>query len=69
MTIYSIMIISRAGGLIYQHDYNIPKVEIEKTYSFPLEFVLKVYDEKVVVSFGQRDGVKSMTLVSNSFIR
>ena len=61
MAIYSIMIISRAGGLIYQHDCNTPKVEVEKTFSYPLEFVLKVYDDKVVVAFGQRDGVKGET--------
>ncbi|ESO01640.1 hypothetical protein HELRODRAFT_157204 [Helobdella robusta] len=58
MAIFSIWIISRAGGLIYQHDYNLPKVEVEKTFSYPLDLVLKVYDEKVVVAFGQRDGIK-----------
>lgn len=58
MAIFGVYIINRAGGLIYQYDHNMPKVEVEKTYSFPLELTLKVYDEKIVVAFGQRDGVR-----------
>ena len=55
---YGIYIINRAGGLIYQYDHNMPRVEVEKTFSYPLELVLKIFDEKVVVDFGQRDGIK-----------
>lgn len=58
MAIFGVYIINRAGGLIYQYDHNMPRVEVEKTFSYPLELVLKVYDEKIVVAFGQRDGVK-----------
>lgn len=58
MAIFGVYIINRAGGLIYQYDQNMPRVEVEKTFSYPLELVLKIYDEKVVVAFGQRDGVK-----------
>jgi len=58
MTIYAVYIINRAGGLIYQYDHNTPRIEIEKTFSFPLDLVLKIYDEKVVVAFGQRDDIK-----------
>ena len=58
MTIYSVYIINRAGGLIYQYDFSNPRVEVEKTMGFPLELSLKVYDEKVVVAFGQRDGIR-----------
>ena len=58
MTIYSVYVINRAGGLIYQMDHTQPKTEVEKTFSFPLELTLKIYDERVVVSFGQRDGIK-----------
>jgi len=58
MAIFGVYIINRAGGLIYQYDHNMPRVEVEKTFSYPLELVLKIYDEKVVVAFGQRDGVK-----------
>ena len=64
MTIYGVYIINRAGGLIYQFDHNPPHVEVEKTFSYPLEIVLKVFDEKVVVSFGQRDGIKGKTIIS-----
>ncbi len=58
MAIFGVYIINRAGGLIYQYDHNMPKVETEKTFSFPLELILKIYDEKVVIAFGQRDGIK-----------
>ncbi|XP_005095684.1 trafficking protein particle complex subunit 4 [Aplysia californica] len=59
MTIFSVYIINKAGSLIY--DYDSPSVNrpaVEKTFSYPLELVLKVFDEKVVVSFGERDGIK-----------
>ena len=58
MAIFGAYIINKAGGLIYQFDHNIPKVEVEKTFSYPLELTLKPYDEKIVVAFGQRDGIK-----------
>eukprot|EP00918_Siedleckia_nematoides_P017526 GHVU01037714.1.p1 GENE.GHVU01037714.1~~GHVU01037714.1.p1 ORF type:complete len:225 (+),score=28.69 GHVU01037714.1:90-764(+) len=58
MAIFGVFIINRAGGLIYDYDHNTPLVEVEKTLSYPPELVLKIYDEKVVVAFGQRDGIK-----------
>ena len=58
MAIFSVYIINRAGGLIYQYDHSMPKSEVEKTFSYPLELVLKIYDDKVVVAYGQRDGIK-----------
>lgn len=59
MTIYSVYVINKAGGLIYHLDNNVPKIEIEKTFSYPLKnLFLRVYDEKVVVSFGQQDGIR-----------
>lgn len=39
-------------------DHHQPKTEVEKTFSFPLELQLKIVDERVVVAFGQRDGIK-----------
>ena len=62
MAIYSVYIINRAGGLIYQLDHQNPKVEVEKTFGFPLELTLKVYDEKITVAFGQRDGIKGKSI-------
>jgi len=58
MTIYIVYIINKAGGLIYQKDYMTHRYEQEKTFSFPLQLTLKVMDERVVVAFGQRDGIK-----------
>ena len=66
MTIYSIFIINKAGGLIYQHENTSPKIEVEKTFSYPLELTLKIHDEKVVVAFGQRDGIKGRVKIYNS---
>uniref|UniRef100_A0A671RPK2 Trafficking protein particle complex subunit n=1 Tax=Sinocyclocheilus anshuiensis TaxID=1608454 RepID=A0A671RPK2_9TELE len=48
MAICSVFVVNKAGGLIYQYDI------------FRLDIVLKIHDEKVVVSFGQRDGVREM---------
>ena len=58
MAIFSVFIVNRAGGLIYDYDHFSPKTEIEYTFSYPLEPVLKIFDERIVVAFGQRDGVK-----------
>lgn len=58
MVIYSVYVVNKAGGLIYQYDNYVPRAEVEKTFSYPLDLVLKHHDEKVVVSFGQRDGIR-----------
>uniref|UniRef100_A0A4W4H3T5 Trafficking protein particle complex subunit n=1 Tax=Electrophorus electricus TaxID=8005 RepID=A0A4W4H3T5_ELEEL len=58
MAIFSVYVVNKAGGLIYQCDNYVPRTEVEKTFSFPLDVVLKLHDEKVVVSFGQRDGIR-----------
>ena len=60
MGIYNVFIVSKSGGLIYQHDHNLPTIENEKTFSFPLELKLDVQNRNIVVSFGQRDGIKGM---------
>ena len=59
MTIFSAYIINKAGGLIYQYDHNVSRPEIEKTFSYPLELTLKIFDDRIVVAFGERDGIKS----------
>lgn len=58
MVIFSVYVVNKAGGLIYQYDNYVPRSEVEKTFSYPLDVVLKHHDEKVIVSFGQRDGIK-----------
>ena len=59
---YGIYIINKAGGLIYDFDYNLIPIEIEKTFSYPLHMSFKIFDERVVVDFGQRDGIKGLKL-------
>lgn len=60
MVIYGVYIVSKSGGLIFNHDHNIPKIETEKTFSFPLDIQLQYENKKVVVAFGQRDGIMGM---------
>uniref|UniRef100_A0A670K3B2 Trafficking protein particle complex subunit n=1 Tax=Podarcis muralis TaxID=64176 RepID=A0A670K3B2_PODMU len=63
MAIFSVYVVNKAGGLIYQLDHYAPRAETEKTFSFPLELVLRPHDEHVLVSFGQRDGIRGIKFV------
>ena len=58
MVVHSFYVVNRSGGLIFSHEHSIPKIELEKTFSYPLDFVLKQGQKGVVVEFGQRDGIK-----------
>jgi len=58
MVVYSFYVVNRSGGLIFSYEHAIPKIELEKTFSYPLDFVLKHGQKGVVVEFGQRDGIK-----------
>ncbi|KAL8173439.1 UNVERIFIED_CONTAM: Trafficking protein particle complex subunit 4 [Gekko kuhli] len=58
MAIFSVFVVNKAGGLVYQLDHYAPRTESEKTFGFPLELVLRPHDERVLVAFGQRDGVR-----------
>jgi len=57
MAIHSIYILSKSGGLIYQHDHNAPKVEVDKVFSYPLDIQLAEQNKRIVVVFGQKDGI------------
>eukprot|EP00090_Calanus_glacialis_P031114 TRINITY_DN5101_c0_g1_i1.p1 TRINITY_DN5101_c0_g1~~TRINITY_DN5101_c0_g1_i1.p1 ORF type:complete len:216 (-),score=58.42 TRINITY_DN5101_c0_g1_i1:100-747(-) len=57
MGVYYIFIVSKSGGLIFNYDHSVPATEHEKTYSYPLEIQLKFENKRVIVSFGERDGV------------
>lgn len=57
MVIYGVYIVSKSGGLIFNHDHNVPKIENEHTFSYPLDMKLVYENKKVVVSFGQREGI------------
>ncbi|CAL4108227.1 unnamed protein product [Meganyctiphanes norvegica] len=58
MTIYSLFVLSKSGGLIYHHDHSVPTIENEKTFSYPMEVKLDVQNRNVTVVYGQRDGIK-----------
>ncbi|CAF1409795.1 unnamed protein product [Adineta steineri] len=58
MVVHSFYVINRSGGLIFSDEHFIPKIELEKTFSYPLDFVLKQGQKGVNVEFGQRDGIK-----------
>lgn len=60
MVIYGVYIVSKSGGLIFNYDHNIPRVEAEKTFGFPLDIKLQYENKKVIVAFGQRDGINGM---------
>ena len=69
MTIYSAYIINKAGGLIYQYDHNVTRPEVEKTFSFPLALTLKIFDDRIVVAFGERDGIKSKVSILHTHLK
>lgn len=48
--------------MIYDLDHFVPKTDVEQTFSYPLDIVLKVFDEKLTVDFGARDGIKGRYL-------
>ncbi|XP_075239719.1 trafficking protein particle complex subunit 4-like [Convolutriloba macropyga] len=58
--IYRVGVINREGQLIYSFQKNITYPEIEKTFSYPLDIQLKLSDKgkRVMVEFGERDGIK-----------
>lgn len=57
MVIYGIYIVSKSGGLIFNYDNNVPKIETERKFPYPLDIKLTVENKKIVVEFGQRDGI------------
>lgn len=57
MVIYGVYIVSKSGGLIFNHDHNVPRIENEKVFNYPLDLKLSYENKKIVVSFGQRDGI------------
>ena len=62
MVVYSVFVISKSGGLIYNYDHNQSAPEVEKTFSYPLDLKLDYVDQRIVVTFGQRDGIKGVFL-------
>ncbi|XP_076763251.1 trafficking protein particle complex subunit 4-like protein Trs23 [Xylocopa sonorina] len=71
MVIYGVYIVSKSGGLIFNHDHNVPRIENERTFNFPLDIKLSYENKKVVVSFGQKDGINvghALTAVNGSAV-
>ena len=58
MGIISVYIVSKAGGLIFSHDQPATSVDVEATFSYPLEFVLEEVDRYVVVKYGENHGIQ-----------
>ena len=57
MGVFYVFIVSKSGGLIFNYDHKIPAVETEKTFSYPLDIQLKFENNRIIVAFGERDGV------------
>lgn len=58
MTIISVYIVSKAGGLIFSHDQPNTSAEVEATFSYPLGLVLEEVDRYVVVKYGEKHGIQ-----------
>uniref|UniRef100_A0A8C0RM12 Trafficking protein particle complex subunit n=1 Tax=Canis lupus familiaris TaxID=9615 RepID=A0A8C0RM12_CANLF len=58
MAIFSVYVVSKAGGLIHRLDSYAPRAEAEKTSSHPLDLLLKLHDERVLAAFGQHDSIR-----------
>uniref|UniRef100_A0AC34R932 Trafficking protein particle complex subunit n=1 Tax=Panagrolaimus sp. JU765 TaxID=591449 RepID=A0AC34R932_9BILA len=65
MSIYHIFIINRAGSLIFEWE-NKPddSIKIEKTFSYPLDIIVEMVDQKPTVVFGERDGIRVKYIIS-----
>ena len=56
--IYSVYIINKAGGLICQKEYANAECEVERTLKYPLGLILKEVDDRLVVTFGEKEDIK-----------
>ena len=62
MVIYGIYIVSKSGGLIFNYDHNVPKIETERKFGYPLDIKLNYENKRISVAFGQRDGIHGKIL-------
>lgn len=63
MVIYGVYVVSKSGGLIFNYDYTVPKIETEQTFGYPLDLKLSYENNRLLVSFGQRDNIKGNTII------
>ena len=54
MSIYSVYIVSKSGGLIYNYEHTVPKVDTEKTFTYPLNITLKEQNVEGQTAIGGR---------------
>lgn len=47
MVIYGVYIVSKSGGLIFNHDHNVPRIENERTFNYPLDVKLSYENKKI----------------------
>lgn len=66
MVIHGVYIVSKSGGLIFNHDNNTPRVETEKVFNYPIDLRLEYEAKKVSVAFGQKDGINGNYHKKNS---
>lgn len=57
MIIYGVYIVSKSGGLIFNLDNNVPRIEHEKTFTYPLDLMLDYNPKRVTVVFNRKDGI------------
>lgn len=57
MVVFGVYIVSKSGGLIFNHDHNTPKVDTEKVFNYPVDLKLDFDAKNIIVVFGQRDGI------------
>lgn len=57
MAIYSFYIIAKSGQLMFNYEHNFPKVETEKSFTYPMDVKLTYKNHRTLVAFGQRDGI------------
>lgn len=58
MSVFSVYVISESGSLQFYYEHTTLNTEVEKKFNFPLPFVFKVYNSRIVVDFGATEDVK-----------
>lgn len=57
MVIYGVYIVSKSGGLIFNHDQTVPRIETERVFNYPIDMKLEFETNRISVAFGQKDGI------------
>lgn len=65
MVIYGVYIVSKSGGLIFNHDQTVPRVETERVFNYPIDLKLEFEPKKITVVFGQKDGINGNNFIHN----